>query len=88
MIGQVSTAAADIHIIDSVCPQNSFRCLRTGDMPPIGLFTVSAKTSADLKLRPNGQQKYGNQQNAVNVIGQKIAVVTVRIIRHKTPRYI
>ena len=68
VIRQVAGAGPDGHIIDAVGPQHRLRRLRAGETPPVGNTAVPLEVSADLRLRPQGQQEHRDQQNAVNII--------------------
>ena len=68
MIRQVSGAGPDGHVVDAVCPQHRLRRLRAGETPPVGNTAVPLEVSADLRLRPQGQQEHRDQQNAVDII--------------------
>ena len=86
MIRQVSGAGPDGHIVNSVGVKHGFCRLRAGETPPVGHAAVPLEISADLRLRPDGQDQNGNQQDAVDVIGQKITVTAViTVIRHGVP---
>ena len=86
MIRQVSGAGPDGHVVDAVCPQHRLRRLRAGETPPVGHAAVPLEISADLRLCPDRQDQNGNQQDAVDVIGQEITVTAViTVIRHGVP---
>ena len=56
------------HVVDAVCPQHRLRRLGAGETPPVGDAAVPLEVSADLRLRPQGQQEHRDQQNAVDII--------------------
>ena len=68
MIRQIAGAGPDRHVVDAVGPQHRLRRLGSGETPPVGNTAVPFEVSADLRLRPQGQQEHRDQQNAVDII--------------------
>ena len=68
VIRQAAGAGPDGHVVDAVGPQHRLRRLRAGETPPVGDAAVPLEVSADLRLRPQGQQEHRDQQNAVDII--------------------
>ena len=67
--------------------QNRLRRLGAGEMPTVVDGVIAPEVTGYLELRPQREQHYRNQQQHIEVVGQKVSVAVIAItvrVEHKT----
>ena len=81
------TAHTNAHVKDPVGPQHRLRRLGAGKMPAVVDSVIAPEVAGYLELRPQREQHYWNQQQHIEVVGQKVSIAVIAIavrVEHKT----